>query len=211
MIVTSLNDAERRGVIIDNPIRRMPKEDFPKFVKTDVGYLTEDEIRAIWNTNTKWEYTKRIFLFGCFTGLRYCDIVSLKWGNIREDGERLYINMQQRKTKEMVYIPMSASAIKLMPPNRQKDRFLVFGEEVGYKSVIEQIKVVAKEAGITRNITFHMSRHTFATLLVTKDVDLYTVSKMLGHTNINTTQRYADVINKKKDEAVSKLPDIILE
>ena len=186
----------------------MSKEERPKTEKSHVGFLTEDEVRAIWECETRYDLTRRMFLFGCFTGLRYSDITSLKWGNIREDGERLYLSLKQQKTKEMLYIPLSSSAVKLLPPKRQKDSFLVFGQEVLYRQASRHIHYIAKSAGITRRITFHMSRHTFATMLVTKDVDLYTVSKMLGHTNITTTQRYADVINKKKDEAVDRLPDI---
>ena len=208
MIVTALNDAERRGVIRENPIRKMMLEDFPKEEKTNVGYLTQEEVVAICKTETRFKYTKTIFLFGCFTGLRYSDIVSLRWENIRKDGSNMYIQLKQQKTKSMVYIPMSSSAVKLLPPSGHNDEF-VFTNQKGYKTVSDQIKLIAKEVGINRNITFHMSRHTFATLLVSLDVDIYTVSKMLGHSNVNTTQRYAEVINKKKEEAIEKIPDLL--
>ena len=72
------------------------------------------------------------------------------------------------------------------------------------------LRAWAREAGIDKHLTFHVSRHTFATLALTHDVDLYTVSKLLGHKDISTTQIYAKIIDKKKQEAVNRLPQIEL-
>ena len=75
-------------------------------------------------------------------------------------------------------------------------------------SILPVIKKWAKDAGIAKNVNFHTSRHTFATMLLTLGADIYTVSKLLGHTNVKTTQIYAKIVNKKKDDAVSLVDNI---
>lgn len=112
------------------------------------------------------------------------------------------------KTKQVVTIPLSENALAWMPSkgNAKLDD-LVFCLP-SYFTINYQIKQWAKEAGLEKNITFHVARHTFATTLLTMGADLYTTSKLLGHQNIKTTQVYAEVVNKKKVETVNLLDKI---
>ena len=141
-----------------------------------------------------------IFLFGCFTGLRLSDIRGLEWGNISKRDGSLFLSIKMQKTREPLIMKLNKQAIKWMP-EKQKDSgvFALPGNNVTVNRIL---KIWAKNAGIKKDICFHMSRHTFATMELTLGADLYVVSKLLGHTNVGTTQIYADIINKRRDEAV---------
>ena len=113
------------------------------------------------------------------------------------------LQLQMQKTKEPLYLPISEQAQKFMP-NRGTASIdsKIFNLPTG-QCCNDNIDKWAKAAGITKKVTFHVARHTFATMMLTLGADLYTTSKLLGHTNILTTQIYAKIINKKKDEAVN--------
>ena len=107
-----------------------------------------------------------------------------------------------------MYIPLGEQARKWMPEQGEdgpEDN--VF--KVKPAAISENLKPWAEAAGITnKEVTFHTSRHTFATMLLTLGADIYTVSKLLGHTSVKTTQIYAKIIDQKKDDAVSLVDDI---
>lgn len=105
-------------------------------------------------------------------------------------------------------MPISPEALKQLPP-KGNDVDLVFGKLPDNSYIDKLLKIWAKDARITKNLTFHVSRHTFATLSITYGAELYTVSKLLGHADIKTTQIYADVINEKKRDAVNSIPSIM--
>lgn len=105
-------------------------------------------------------------------------------------------------------MPISPEALKQLP-QKGNNVDLVFGKLPDNSYIDKLLKIWAKDAGITKNLTFHVSRHTFATLSITYGAELYTVSKLLGHADIKTTQIYADVINEKKRNAVNSIPSII--
>lgn len=108
------------------------------------------------------------------------------------------------KTKSPIYLPLSSKAIKWLPERgKAKDEDLIFPDTPEQINTKLYLKPWFDKAGITKPISFHCSRHTFGTMLLTLGVDLYTVSKLLGHTKVETTQIYAKIINKKKDDAVS--------
>ena len=117
------------------------------------------------------------------------------------------VEIYQQKTSEPLYLPLSDAAVKNLPPRADREEFVFTLPSHGI--VNKHIHRWTEAAGITdRNITFHTARHTFATLNLTAGVDLYTVSKLLGHTEIRTTQIYAEVVNSAKIEAVNKVSDI---
>lgn len=152
---------------------------------------------------------KYAFLFCCFTGLRYIDVSRLKWKHITEIGNGEYqIEVVQQKTKEPVYIPLSANAMKWLPDKGYDGRENYIFKFRDRSIIYDYLKKWAKAAGIEKNITFHMSRHTCATLLIFYGADLYTVSKILGHTSIKTTQVYAKVADEMKRKAVGNIPDV---
>lgn len=210
ILVTILNKAVREGLIMTNPANELETRDKPKKAPTKREYLTLDEVRTLSDVSLEaYPDIKRAFLFACFCGLRYCDIQALRWANITKttDGGR-QVEIIQQKTKEPVYLPLSANALQWMPERSRKS----VSEKVFRLPVLGTInyylKLWAKEAGIFKPLTFHIARHTFATLTLTYGADIYTVSKLLGHTNIHTTQIYAKIVDENKRKAVELIPTL---
>lgn len=198
--VTALNEAVREGIISENPNRLLKKEEKKLVCKNDSNrpHLNIEEIKTLIRTPCKNAAVKKAFLFACFCGLRVSDIKTLKWSDIRKETDGICISKKMIKTKQVVTIPLSENALAWMPnKGNAKLDDLVFCLP-SYFTINYQIKQWAKEAGLEKNITFHVARHTFATALLTMGADLYTTSKLLGHQNIKTTQVYAEVVNKKK-------------
>ena len=153
---------------------------------------------------------KDSFLFSCLTGLRFSDIKSLKWENITYDSKNGYIiKFTQQKTKNTEYLPVSEQSIKILG-ERKKDDDLVFKDLIYSAYHNKMLHKWVEDAEIDKHITFHSARHTFATLQLTMNTDIYTVSKLLGHRHLKTTEIYAKVIDKKKISAVSNMPNLNL-
>lgn len=176
-----------------------------KAAETLRNFLTIEELNSLVKTDCNNPLLKRAALFSALTGLRFSDIKNLVWGEIHHSTENGYsIHFTQQKTKGVEVLPISEQAYSLM------------GERgAGEQSVFPLLKYSAYEnkhlyqwiraAGITKDITFHCFRHTFATLQLSKGTDIYTVSKMLGHRELKTTQIYAKVIDQTKREAADKI------
>jgi integrase len=143
---------------------------------------------------------KRAALFSALTGLRHCDIQKMQWKEIQIDGDQARLNFTQQKTKGVEYMPISPQALELCGEPRKPEQ-LVFEDLPDPSWISNPLKKWVKAAGITKKITFHCFRHTFATLQLSNGTDIYTVSKMLGHTNVKTTQIYAKVVDEKKEKA----------
>lgn len=165
-------------------------------------FLTIDELNMLAKTPCDNPTIKRAALFAALTGLRHSDIKKLKWGNVQQIGNQYRLNFTQQKTKGVEYMPISEQAYKLCGERGDNDR-LIFEDLPDPSWISRPLKRWIESAGITRRITFHCFRHTFATLQIAGGTDLYTVSKMLGHTNVRTTQIYAKVMDKQKDEAAN--------
>lgn len=208
-VVAGLNSAVRDEIIPFNPASKMTPNERPKTEKSIRSYLTIEEVKKLYETPfPSSPHTKTIFLFGCMTGLRYSDIVALKWDNLDFlQGGEVMMTIRQIKTKNSITVPLSKEAIKLLPNKRSNESSpYVFGEKICHRTVSEHLEKWIKKAGISKHVSFHTSRHTFATMMLTLGADLYTVSKLLGHTNIKTTQIYAEVINQKKKDAIDLIP-----
>lgn len=207
--VAALNSAVRDEIIETNPASKLTPAERPEKGKSVRGYLTIDEVRKLYDTDyPPSPYAKRIFLFGCMCGLRYSDIMALRWRKLDFlPDDRVTLTFRQIKTRVEITVPLSSEAIALLPErtNQHRDDF-VFGYGICARSVHYHLPRWAEMAGITKHISFHTSRHTYATMLLTLGADLYTVSKLLGHTNIKTTQIYAEVVNQKKQDAVDLIP-----
>ena len=136
------------------------------------------------------------------------DIQSLTWGDIILDGEQYRAKIVMKKTQKTLYLPLSGEALKWMPERGDaKDTDKIFC--LPYHTYINVVlKTWAQNSGITKKVTFHTARHTFATMMLTLGADLYTTSKLLGHTQVKTTQIYAKIVDKKKDEAVNLVNDV---
>jgi len=203
---TAVNKAYDMGLITRNPIRVV------KAVKQSDGkreYLTMEEVKKLSETDCNYEELKRAFLFSVLTGLRWSDIDKLIWGEIKQSEQMgSSIMFRQQKTDGQEYLPISEQALSLLG-DRGADHDKVFAD-LKYSAYMskELVRWVLK-AGITKDITFHCARHTHATLLLTNGIDLYTVSKLLGHKDIKTTQIYAKVIDQKKVSAVNSIPNFL--
>lgn len=196
-----LNSAVKDGLIPNNPCV-IPSNIKPKLKAGERNYLSETELRALFETPCLHEEVKRAFLFSCMTGLRYIDIETLKWSDI-VDGE---VVKEQTKTGNIVIVPLSDTAAALLPLKDDEFIFHLPSRECCRWNINKWVE----KAGIQKKITFHCARHTFATLLMTKGNDLFTTSRLLGHKDVKTTQIYAKLVDEKRREAVSKLPSFTI-
>ena len=197
-----LKEAQRQGLIDENPIAKLPASQLIHRPDSTRCYLTKTELCKLIRTPCNYSKLKEAFLFSCFTGLRRSDILNLKWGEIVCENRKWYIRKKIKKTQRWLTIPLSDEARKWLPAKRGNKEATVF-PHMPSTSLSENVKKWAYQAGIKRKeVTFHVARHTFATLELSLGVDIYTVSKLLGHRSINTTQIYAKVIDKKKEKAI---------
>lgn len=167
-------------------------------------YLTIDELNTLAATPCDRPIMKRASLFSALTGMRHSDIQKLKWKEIIRDGEHYRILFTQQKTKGVQYMPISDQAYQLCGERGEPDR-LVFEGLQDPSWINKPLERWIKAAGITKHITFHCFRHTYATLQLTNGTDIYTVSKMLGHTKVTTTQIYAKIVDEKKEQAADTI------
>lgn len=210
-IVAVFNSAVKEGIIGVNPIQSIPTHSKPKGERATREYLEVDEVKRLFDTPyPKYPLVRTAFLFGCTTGLRISDILTIRCKNLTfyNDGS-VRLRFKQVKTGTEVDNYLSADAISLLPTDEGllPDDF-VFGTMDMAVSIRYHLPLWLKEAGISKKISFHCSRHTFATMSLTCGIDLYTVSKSLGHSHIGTTQIYAEITDTKKKEAVAKLPKL---
>ena len=200
-----LNNAKREGLIPLNPIELMERHERPHHRESNRCYLTLEEVRRLGETRCSHQMLKQAFMFACFTGLRLSDVKALAWDDIVKTEDGYQIQKRQKKTKDYVYIPLSENAIAWMPPADGKAVFPGLPVPGNMRPIFD---AWCDSAGITKHVTFHVSRHTFATLALTYGADLYTVSKLLGHADISTTQIYAKVVDENKRKAVNLIPAI---
>ena len=211
IFIAILNHAVKEGVLEKNPFYELhPREKFQKTGPSSREYLTVEELKALADVPTGSPNTKQTFLFCCFTGLRHSDMVALRWRDIQQtDAGEIIRLSSMKKTKQPVTVPLGAQSKALLPDrNGASPDEKVFPNAPTISTADRALKIMAKRAGIEKTITFHCSRHTFATLTLTAGGDIYTTSKLLGHTSVLTTEIYADVVMEKKTEAIQKLNDI---
>lgn len=209
-IKSLFNYAIRQKLIPINPFANIPLY-HTSFKR---GFLCETELQMIASyrsKSSKRNHVLNAFLFACFTGLRISDIRTLQWNDIQEFGNITCIYKVMHKTQEPISIPLSSNALRYLP-TPSTTSYLVFHHLPPHATVERAIKEAIRtlHIGSNRNITFHSSRHTFATLLLSKGADIYTISKLLGHKNIKTTQIYVEILNETKHRAVSLLDQITL-
>jgi integrase len=199
--------AMKEKIIATNPFDDL---EMPKALTPKREFLDEAEIRLLISCEVPFNpQIKLAFLFSCFTGLRFSDIQALSWTNIVDD----FLEFRQKKSQtEPLRIPLSATAKEILnsiqpEPTQRKGK--IFNELPTSNSFVNiKLKFWQYKAGLTKPLHFHIARHTFATLALTTGTDITTVSKLLGHSDIATTQLYAKVIDSKKQEAIDKLPTI---
>ncbi len=198
----ALNQAVDDGIILTNPSHKVST---PKPVENEREFLTLEEVQVLFKTECRYDVLKRAFLFSCLTGMRWSDINNLEWKQVQKEGENWKINFHQQKTKGLQYHYINEQARELMGKMEDGNERVFKGLRYSAYMNTALMQWILK-AGITKHITFHCGRHTYATLQLTLGTDLFTVSKLLGHSEIRTTQIYAKVIDKKKIEAVNTIP-----
>ncbi len=192
------------GVIHSNPYLGVKLHLEP----VDRGFLTEDELQSIIKKDFEIDrlgFVRDLFVFSCFTGLSYIDVKKLKADNIVTLNGIEWIKMAREKTSTPVSVVLfdGAKCIIKKYENDPKRKDKLF-PSMSNQKMNQYLKEIATSCGIKKNITFHMARHTFATLTLSKGVPIESVSRMLGHTNIKTTQIYAKITNKKIEEDMTK-------
>lgn len=197
-----LRQAVEDGLLLRNPMLGVQ---LPKKTETHREALSLEELRRIAATPCKQERAKRAFIFSCLTGLRMSDVLAVKWGDVREVGGFTRLVFVQQKTQKQEYLDLSPQAVQYLG-NRGKDNERIFPLTVSQCNY--GLHKLIADAGIKRKITFHSGRHTFAVLMLSLGTDIYTVQKLLGHKDISTTQIYAKMLDKQKQEAVLRIPEI---
>jgi integrase len=168
-------------------------------------FLTLDELQAMAKADCDIEILKKGFLFSALTGLRWSDVNKLLWLEVQHSKEiGNYIRFRQKKTKGAETLPISEDAMKLLGERGKPDErvFATLKYSSWHNIKLQQW---ALRAGVTKTISFHCARHTYATLQLTLGTDIYTVSKLLGHKDLKTTQIYAKIIDEKKKDAANKI------
>lgn len=207
-----LSRAVKKGLITESPIKGMEPDEKPKQSENTREFLTVEEVKRMIAADCKSERLKRAFLFSCFCGLRRSDVEKLTWGSIQREGENAFLRITVKKTDRPITLPLSSMALRWIPERgNAKDSDRVFPLPAPSTHQTKTFRAWVANAGIHKNVTFHVARHTFATMGLTAGADLYTVSKLLGHAQISTTQIYARIIDRKKVEAVDMVSDLFNE
>ncbi|WP_295939451.1 site-specific integrase [uncultured Alistipes sp.] len=201
-VKAALSQAYKDGILqIDLNARILPI----KTAETRREYLSLEELNKLAQTPCNDALLKRAALFSALTGLRFSDIQKMTWGELEHiEGEGYFLNYTQQKTQGVEVLPISEQAYSLCgEPGEPTAR--VFDGLVYSAYHNKHLFQWIGSAGITKDITFHCFRHTYATLQVSSGTDIYTVSKMLGHKDIKTTQIYAKIMDAAKREAANKI------
>lgn len=200
-----LNQAFEDRIIPVNPCRGVERFRPEEGIRM---YLTIDEVRLLAQTDCEYPRIKDAFLFSCMTGLRRSDILRLTWGDIHKQGDFTRIIFRQKKTEGQEYLDITPQAAQLMgDPKGINDP--IFEDIHSPSCTNKAVQEWVLNAGIHKKISFHCARHTFATMMLDLGTDIYTVSKLLGHRDLSTTQIYVKVLDKNKQKAVSNIPDIL--
>ncbi|MEI7491916.1 MAG: site-specific integrase [Bacteroidota bacterium] len=198
----ALREADKEGIIARNPA-----EDIEGIKPGDSQreFLTLDELQALIKAECDIPILKQAFLFSAMTGLRWSDVQKLTWSDIQHSKEMgHYIRFRQKKTKGAETLPFSYQALEFLGARSSPTDRVFMGLKYSAWHNIKLQQWVLR-AGITKSISFHCARHTYATLQLTLGTDIYTVSKLLGHKDLKTTQIYAKIIDEKKRDAANRI------
>mgnify|MGYP002707441641 FL=1 len=176
----------------------------------DRGFLTDDEIRRIMERDfdiPRLEAVRDIFIFSCFCGLAYIDVAHLTRENIVTLDNRKWIIINRQKTNVQSNIPLMEIPQMIITKYEGKTKDGRLLPVLSNQKINAYLKEIADLCGIKKRLSYHLARHTFATMSLSKGVPIESVSKMLGHTNIKTTQIYARITNKKIEQDMMQAAD----
>ena len=200
----AFNKAVRCGILPANPMKQLERREKYQPKAQEREYLTIEELRRLMNEPCSNEQVKKAFVFSCFAGLRLSDVRTLTWRNVLKssDGKTVYVHVFMQKTQKSNNVPLSNEALACLIKKENLDE-PIFVLPASDATINYHVKRWVKAAGIDKTISFHCSRHTFATLMLTLGADVYTTSKLLGHSNVTTTAIYAKIVDKKKVETIN--------
>jgi integrase len=205
-----LNQAFDDRIIRDNPGVHVKGI---RAINPERQHLCLDEIKLLAKTPCKREVLKKAFLFSCLTGMRWSDIYKLTWSEVHKYGDYYRITFVQKKTKGLEYLDINDQAKKIIGEkdiaDKPNDKVFKGLKYSGYTNF--ELQKWCWSAGVNKQITFHCGRHTFAVLQLTLGTEIYTLSRLLGHSELRTTEIYAKIVDEKKRDAVNRIPDINIE
>ena len=214
---TMLGEAVADGLLEDNPAQRLRKQEIPRRPLVTKTYLEADEVARLALAQCRSDVVKRAFMFSCLTGLRLSDIRRLRWQNIQRDGDGWRFSIIMQKTQEPMQSKLSSEACQwlgLVDGEHPTGGHLA-GETVfplpSNSTLGRILRQWTSEAGIMKPVTFHTARHSYATMALSAGADIYTISKLLGHRNINTTTIYAAIVDSQRDAAVESVGRLLLQ
>lgn len=170
-------------------------------------FLSEEELKRIVETpinDPKVSFSRDVFVFCCFTGLSFVDMMSLKCNNIVTIGREKWIISKRKKTNKQFQIKLLKHPLQIIEKYHSKNFNQMF-LNANYGTLRRHLKKAAEICRIKKHVTFHTARHTFATMALSNGMPIESLSKILGHTNISTTQIYAKIVNQKLDKDFSLL------
>ncbi len=201
----ALREAFNDSLLSENPARKVKSI---AAADTQREFLTFEELKVLAHTDCELPILKRAALFSALTGLRWSDIEKLKWSDIQySEHMNHYIRLVEKKTKNVHTLNIPNQALELLGERGEPNQLVFEGLKYNAHNNLKLARWVLN-AGITKKITFHCFRHTFATLQLSLGTNMPTIQKLLGHKDIRTTQLYAKVIDKSKREAVERIPDL---
>lgn len=202
----TLSSARQKGYIKSNPWELLGSREKIQQPEGKREFLTFEEIRKLEQTPYIKENIRKAFLFACYCGLRVGDVTDLRWSDISVNGGRHFVSVVMQKNSKPISLPLPAKALSWLP-ERGEPESSVFSLP-SRTNLRKHLQKWSEQTGLERHLHFHLSRHTYGTMLITAGVDLYTASKMMGHADVRPTQVYAKIVDKKKEEAVSLIDKV---
>ena len=196
--------AYQRGVLTWNPFAgfRLAKNIRPR------EYLTEGELKLLMDhefEDKALTFTRDVFVFSAFTGLAFIDLKELKYENIVDINGSKWIVSQRHKTNIPFQVKLLEVPYQVIIRYQHRGEYVF--EQMEYATMAKRIHRVMEEVGIRKRISFHCARHTFAVLALNKGMPIESLSRLLGHTNITTTQIYAKITMHKLEEDMDRLAE----
>lgn len=208
--IAAVNMARRDGLTEFNPCGSIETSEAPKAAASRREYLTKEELQKLFVTDCAAIGLKRAFIFCCFSGLRFSDASRLTWGDISKDENGFFIRLAMQKTHQIVTAYLPEIACNIVGVNETEshhptEKVFKLGSNQWSNKLLKRW---AQRAGIKKVLTFHVSRHTCATLLLNLGAPLEVVSAQLGHKSLSTTQIYAKLLNRTLSQQISKFDSL---
>lgn len=197
---SAVNTAFDERLLTENPLRHI-KGIQQKESKRE--FLTQEELQKLVQTDCDLPIIKTACLFSALTGLRWSDLSALRWKDIQHtEGKGYFLHITQKKTQDVIMHPINDKAVQILGTPLDPNEHIFYGLKYN-DSNNDRLKRWVLKAGIEKKITLHNFRHTYATLILNKGADIFTVSKLLGHKNIRTTMIYAKILTETKVTAAN--------